>query len=139
MKALNKTTILIASAFRADKTEVENAHNSIIASQLLVDLIAAPLQTAVGSWKEEGQENASVELSFIMPVQEQNISKVVSLFHNTYKQDAVLAVNPYDFKAHLINRDGSIIEIGTLVVISEAEAKASECYTFWRNQYWLAK
>lgn len=134
-----KTTILIASPFRASNTEVENAHNSIMASQLLVTHLAAPLQTAVGSYKEEGQDKASIELSFVMPVPENSIGAVVSLFHNTYQQDSVIAVNPVDFSTHLIHRDGTLESVGIFQVISEEEAKVSECYTFWRNQYWLAK
>lgn len=134
-----KTTIIFASAFRATATEVENAHNSIMAMQCLQDLIAAPAQTCVGSWKEEGETVASTELTFVMPVHEHKIGAVAALFHKTFEQDAILAVCPEDFSAHLINRDGSIMEIGTMQAITEEEAKASECYTYWQGKYWLAK
>ena len=134
-----KTTIIFASAFRATNTEVENAHNSIIASQLLCDHVAAPVQTCVGSWKEEGETVANTELTFVMPVYENHMGAVAALFTKTFKQDAILAVCPEDFSAHLINADGSIIKIGTMQVITEEEAKASECYTYWQGKYWLAK
>lgn len=136
---MNKSTIIFASAFRADKTEVENAHNSIIASQMIADKVYQPAQTAVGSWKEEGQEEASVELTFVMPVLEHNVGDVARIFISEFNQDAVLAVNPSDMSAHLINKDGSITAIGNLTVITEEEAKASECYTYWAGKYWLAK
>ncbi|CAM0028048.1 SAM-dependent methyltransferase [Vibrio phage D530] len=131
--------IIIASPFRADLTAVENAHNSIIASQKLVDLVAAPLQTAVGSWKEEGQEEAATELSFIMPVPVGKMSLVTDIFFNEYQQDAVLMVSPNTFKAALLTRENKVIELGTFQVITEEEAKASECYTYWQGKYWLAK
>ncbi|QZI86105.1 hypothetical protein PODOV006v2_p0011 [Vibrio phage 15E36.1] len=134
-----KTTIIFASAFRATATEVENAHNSIMAMQALQGQLAAPAQTCVGSWKEEGEEVASTELTFVMPVNEHKIGAVAALFHNTFNQDAVLAVCPEDFSAHLINRDGSIVQIGKMQVITEEEAKGSECYTYWQGKYWLAK
>ncbi|AGZ17775.1 SAM-dependent methyltransferase [Vibrio phage phi-A318] len=134
-----KATIIFASAFRATNTEVENAHNSIIASQKLGALVNAPVQTCVGSWKEEGEEKASTELTFVAPVALKNIQSVADLFIKEYNQDAVLAVNPVDMSAHLINSDGSIVEIGTFQTISEEEAKASECYTYWQGKYWLAK
>ena len=133
------TTIIFASAFRANLSEVENAHNSIIASQRLIDYALTPAQTCVGSWKEEWQEVASTELTFVVPVAENNIGAVSQMFLNDYEQDAVLAVNPSDMSAHLINQDGSIIEIGTLQTISEEEAQESECYTYWQGKYWLAK
>lgn len=101
--------------------------------------IAAPAQTCVGSWKEEGETVASTELTFVMPVYENHIGAVASLFTKTFKQDAILAVCPADFSAHLINQDGSIVEIGTFQTITEEEAKASECYTYWQGKYWLAK
>ncbi|WLJ89355.1 hypothetical protein [Vibrio phage vB_ValA_R15Z] len=134
-----KATIIFASAFRATNTEVENAHNSIIASQKLGELVSAPVQTCVGSWKEEGEEKASTELTFVAPVPLKNIQAVADLFIKDYQQDAVLAVNPVDMSAHLITSDGSILEIGTFQTISEEEAKDSECYTYWQGKYWLAK
>lgn len=140
MNKVNNTTIIIASAFRADATEVENAHNSMMASQLIAPHILAPLQTCVGSWKEEGQESASVELSMVMPVQSgKDLDAVLAVFLQSYKQDAVLAVNPSDFSAHIINARGESTHIGTFQVITEEEAKGSECYTYWNKQYWVAK
>lgn len=134
-----KTTIIFASAFRATNTEIENAHNSIVASQKLVGLVTCPVQTCVGSWKEEGEDKASTELTFVAPVALRNIQAVADLFIKDFNQDAVMAVNPVDMSAHLINKDGLIVEIGTLQTISEEEAKASECYTYWQGKYWLAK
>lgn len=136
---MTKATIIFASAFRADKTEVENAHNSIIASQKIASMLVAPAQTAVGSWKEEGQDKASVELTFVMPVKEESIQDVINTFCIDFNQDAVLCVNPSDMSAHIVERDGNTFEIGTFQVIDEEEAKASECYTYWNGKYWLAK
>lgn len=132
-------TIIFASAFRADKSEVENAHNSIIASQKLSELLECPAQTCVGSWKEEGQDKASTELTFVAPVNEDKLQSVLDIFLKDYNQDAVLFVNPVDNKAFLAERDGSIFEIGTFQEISESEAVATECYTYWQGKYWLAK
>ncbi len=136
---MNNNVIVFASAFRADELQVVNAHNSVIASQQLAAITGHASQTCVGSWKEDGQEEAATELTFVTVVQAELIGQVAKLFLEDYKQDAILCVNPENYKAWLVNRDSSITPIGTFSCITEEEAKASECYTYWQGNYWLAK
>lgn len=138
-----KHTIIIASAFRATNTNVENAHDSILANNLFNKMTKdGVIHHAVGSWKEEGEATASTELSFVGVVPECNIDKALHLFLQRFNQDAVLAVNPETMAAGLFSLNGNVVQytdIGTMQQITEEEAKASECYTYWQGVYWLAK
>ena len=141
---MTKATIVIASAFRANLTAAENAHRSIIANNYMKQMLESGhnIQHALGSWKEEGQEVASTELSLIGVVPETNLDNVLYFFLQKMEQDAVLTVNPETMAAYILSKNGNVVEsnhIGTMQEITEEEAKASECYTYWKGVYWLAK
>ncbi|AWH14728.1 hypothetical protein [Pseudomonas phage 71PfluR64PP] len=103
---------VIASAFRQDATEAQNAINTVAAFQVLQSRSSAAVTMVTGSWKEEGQQAAAVEASMIGTVPSGYLMGIMQYFLIYAKQDAVLTVNPETNEAFLnsLNAESGLLE-----------------------------
>jgi len=130
---------VIASAFRADADLRTNHTNHKRALSLLASN-GLSAHEAIGSWKEEGQEVAAQELSLVISASWDNLQGLRALFLEGFKQDAILIINEMEGRlASLAFNDGTSMDLGAFQEIPEAEALASECYTFMDGSYYVAK
>lgn len=134
-----KTYLIFASAFRATNSPAQNMEAHTQAKKKAKVLSRGRVNECLGSYKEDGQEVANRELSVACLVDENQLGELTGLYLNQYHQDAVLVVNPIDYKATLVFSDGSTIVVGTFQQVTKEEAESKECYTYWLGSYWFAK
>lgn len=139
MKATNRPLTVIASAYRADANLLTNHTNHLKALDFMLNS-GLPATVAVGSWKEEGQTSASQELSLVIEADTDHLPALMQVFLCQFKQDDILIIKGMEEQlASLIFNDGTSCELGKFQEIPEAEALASECYTFLDGKYFVAK
>lgn len=132
--------IVIASAFRSGNTDLDNGVRAAKAMQYLAGLqLPALPQAAIGSYKEEGADKPSLELSHVFPCSPALFQSVRELYFDNFEQDCILCINPNDYSAWLVFPDATMQDIGTFQVVSEEEARNSVAYTLWQDKYWVAK
>lgn len=140
-----KSLIVIASAFRATSSAVNNASRSVNASKALDAIGLTEHQSALGYYKGEGQAEGSTELSFVIPITgegelvEQRFKEVMDLFLGHFEQDCIMLVNPTDYSARLLFKDGSELELGYFQEVDMPEATSAQAYTQWQDKYWVCK
>ncbi len=133
---------LLATAYRANNTLSTNWLANKQLRRQLYQLGATGINEVVGSYKEEGEDIASQEISFKFQVADQRTArKIITIICTEYKQDSVLLIN--GGLCHLVSFDGSYLqynELGCWHNISKQEALEKECYTLDKaGLYWLAK
>lgn len=134
-----KDYLVFASAFRADLSMSENNERHTEAKREVRVLSRGRTNECLGSWKEEGQDEAAKELSLASLVPESHLGDAVNLFTNQYNQDAVLVVDPNNYKATLVFQNGNTMQVGTFQKVTAEEANSKECFTYWLGEYWLAR
>ncbi|WYW00638.1 SAM-dependent methyltransferase [Pseudomonas phage vB_PpuP-Vasula] len=133
---------VIASAFRQDKAPASNAMNTVESVRFLEEVTGQHVEMVLGSWKEEGQQEAALEASMMVAVHPANIHQVACYFLQDLLQDAILVIDPTTDMASLWSLDGGYVvntEIGKWQQIDREEALQSECYTLIGNSFWVAK
>lgn len=138
-----KVQTIIASAFRATNTLAENYR---LQQQAINYLRANGLdyQQGIGSYKEEGQERASLESCVIISLDEHRAGlltgNIKALFLERFKQDAILVIDEMKGRlASLAFSDGTSQELGTYQEVSKAEATETDCFTYSLGRYYQAK
>lgn len=134
-----KKITLIGSAYRANNNLLDN---TLATNKLIGELNRRGLQSfqAVGSYKEDGQETASQEVSRVVEIKEVELDSLKRLFFEDFNQDAVLIIDENNSRQSSLHfNDGSVIELGNFQVIDKEEALSSECYTYFDNKFYLAK
>jgi hypothetical protein len=103
----------------------------------VLDRYGLPHTDCQGSYKEDGQDVASVETSHMVHVTtDQAFNVVKNLFFVGYNQDAILVV--YSGFARLELRDGTCQQLGEWREVTAAVATASDCYTLINGRYFQA-
>lgn len=134
---------LIATAFRANNTLAQNWQANKRLLELADKHKAFNIEEVIGSFKEEGQEHASQEVSYKLTVETLSQARnLAGAIMSTFNQDAVLLLTD-KLGVYRVQFDGAYLQhlnLGHWVQITEEEAQASECYTLDSlGQYWAAK
>lgn len=133
-----KRLTVIASAYRADANLLTNHVNHLQALDFCLKS-GLPARVAVGSWREEGQEQAAQELSLVIEADSDSLPALQQVFLHQFKQDAILINEMQQRLASLLFNDGTSCELGQFQQIPEQEALQSECYTFMDGCYYVAR
>lgn len=137
---------IIVSAFRATNSLIDNykQHEELIRFLKISDTPRPVLSIGVGSFKEEGQQVAAQEICIVADFAELDIIDRIELAASLiqeFKQDAVLYISQSN-QAYLLTFKEFYVHhtpIGTFTEVSEAEAKASECFTYVNGTYYVCK
>lgn len=129
---------IIASACRAHRTPEHNLVNHKEAYRILTDVLGLQPTCCIGSYREEGQNSASVEASIYIPCETiEEVDSVLNLFFVQFQQEAVLTIEPGN-QAVMVFPKGTAQHIGEFREVSQAVALASECYTYLNGHYFQA-
>ena len=124
------------TAHRATNTMLENfkANQSLITDLQELGFYGTD---CLGSFKEDGQEQAAEELSFCIKCETvANATAVQILATEYYEQDAVLSVDTTTNIAYLLSNDEAM-EIGEFKAVPERQALKSECYTYINGTFFM--
>ncbi len=133
---------LIATAYRANNTLATNwtANNKLLTMLENCNGVTG-IAEVLGSFKEEGQELASQEISYKFDVSSMKLARYLAFgICKDHQQDAVLFIQDGD--CYLVEIDGGYLQhtsIGKWQRISEREALGTDCYTLDSKGYWSVK
>lgn len=135
---------IIATGFRADKTLLDNHAANLVLKEIACLSLKLDHETdCIGSYKEEGQDKPSQEISHIYSGNSERVRKLAILATTQLQQDAVLILDG-DYMseptAYLVTFDGSYLHyecLGRFAHVTEEEAKAAVAYTWINGDYYV--
>lgn len=134
------TYTVISSAFRATATMEVNYVNHNKAVSRLVKRNMCDIKTVLGVYHEEGQLEATKEVSIVNSnLSHDEVKQCVSIFCDYFCQDCILAINDETGECVLISQEWQE-SIGYWTEVSQKEAHDSGIYSLDTNgKYWIAK
>lgn len=128
--------VVILSGWRANQSLDANYDNTLrIRSDL--DSLGYQHHDCVGAYLEDGQHEIKQEVSHIIDVDSDERIDDLLIMAQANKQDCIMVLK--DDKACLYFPNKTEGPLGTLVEVTEDEAKYHGFYTYWRTRYFVCK
>lgn len=131
-------THVIVSASRAENTAEQNERLTN-ALEVILSANEIPNHRVLGSYQEEGQDQPSLEISFMVPQPTpQEVAAIKEFaFSAIFKQECILVIDDTD-AACLVFPSGDVEQLGQFKEVAAEIAKRTGCYTLINGRYFQA-